>query len=332
MKKERIIDIVLAVLVLIFIGSFALMEGVFRSCTPVESDSALTDWMGDIDDGTSVACINIPGTHASGAGFCYPSYLLSNQDLTIKDQLNIGCRYLDIRVGLQGEDLILYNNFGKCRISANPFSEKIRFAAVIEDILRFLDEHPTETVIVAVKAENERDDIAKVQTLIQEVVSAGEDRFFTENHLPALGSVRGKIILARRYDDMIHAGERGGMHLEWKDQGGREPAGSPFAIRDVNDYLVVAVQDHYRYSVQDKWKAFEDTLVNCPANQWTISINFLSVMTGSVIPHPRAYAEELNAQFLDVKLEPGKKYGILAFDFVTREMAEKVIASNAGGT
>ena len=118
------------------------------------------------------------------------------------------------------------------------------------------------------------------------------------------------------------------MHLEWKDQGGREPAASPFTVRDVNDSLVVAVQDRYRYTVQDKWNAFEYTLTNCPANQWTISINFLSTMTGSKIPHPRAYAEELNSLFLGTELEQGKMYGILAFDFMTQEMAEKVIASN----
>ena len=45
MKKERIIDIVLVVLVLIFIGAFAVMEGAFRSYTPPESDAALTDWI-----------------------------------------------------------------------------------------------------------------------------------------------------------------------------------------------------------------------------------------------------------------------------------------------
>jgi 1-phosphatidylinositol phosphodiesterase len=181
---------------------------------------------------------------------------------------------------------------------------------------------------VAIKAENENDDVAEVQTAIQEIVSAHEDRFYMENHLPSLGLVRGKIILARRYDDMIHAGEKGGMHLEWKDQGSREAAASPFAVRDVNDALVVAVQDRYRYDVQDKWNAFDYTLTNCPANQWTISINFLSTMTGSKIPHPRAYAGELNSMFLEKDLEPGKMYGILAFDFITREMAEKVIASN----
>ena len=328
MKKERIIDIVLVVLVLLFIGTFAVMEGFFRSYTPPESDPALTDWMKTIDDGTSVACINIPGTHSSGAGFCYPAYLLGNQDLTIRDQLLVGCRYLDIRVGLHGDDLILFNNFGKCRTSANPFSEKIRFAAVIEEVLQFLDAHPSETVIVAVKAENEKDDVAQVQTVIQEIVDTYEGRFYTENHLPTLGTVRGKIILARRYDDMIHAGEKGGMHLEWKDQGSREAAASPFAVRDVNDALVVAVQDRYRYDVQDKWDAFDYTLTNCPANQWTISINFLSTMTGSKIPHPRAYAEELNARFLEKELVPGKMYGILVFDFMTREIAEKVIASN----
>ena len=68
--------------------------------TPVTSVSyTLTDWMSAVNDSLKLSAISIPGTHDSGARYDPP--LLSGtakcQDLTIREQLNAGTRFLDIR-------------------------------------------------------------------------------------------------------------------------------------------------------------------------------------------------------------------------------------------
>ena len=65
----------------------------------------LLTWMSKLDDNTNITDLTIPGTHDSGANFDVPILppliyvpdTSKNQDLSIRNQLNIGVRYLDIR-------------------------------------------------------------------------------------------------------------------------------------------------------------------------------------------------------------------------------------------
>ena len=255
-----------------------------------------TDWMALLDDQRPLSLINIPGTHDSGTRFIFPSYIFQDQDTSVARQLDSGCRYLDVRVALNGagDGLEIIHAFGACRTGAAIWSGALTYDRVVDDALAFLDAHPGETVIFCVKPERSGDDVNTVRTLIEQKVAEAPERWFTGNRIPTLGEVRGRIVLCRRYEGEL------GLNFNWDDQGDPTVLEQPVAVKGM-DTFTLAVQDRYHYSVADKWNAVQFTLRNTTATEQTFCLNFLSTAQGTV-PHPRKFAREMNALFLDEDL------------------------------
>ena len=147
-----------------------------------------TDWMADIPGDTMLSSISIPGTHDSGTQYISLSYILQCQDTSIQQQLENGYRYLDMRLAIDENDdeepvLKLIHNMGDCRTAKSIFSDKLYLDAVLSDIYGFLDEHPTETVMVVVKAENEDDSIDEFQNLLYEYINANPQYWYLQNQI-----------------------------------------------------------------------------------------------------------------------------------------------------
>lgn len=60
------------------------------------------------------------------------------QDTDIKTQLENGYRYLDLRLALEKDDLILKHNIAKCRKSKSLFSTPLTLDDVLNDIYTIL--------------------------------------------------------------------------------------------------------------------------------------------------------------------------------------------------
>ena len=114
--------------------------------------------MSKINDNKKIILINIPGTHDSAA--CNMNRisfsLAKTQDLDILGQLKIGIRNFDIRV-VQGsnedtsdnEDIICCHGICDCYVSPNfGDNRKITYKSILLDIKRFLEENPSETVLI----------------------------------------------------------------------------------------------------------------------------------------------------------------------------------------
>lgn len=285
-------------------------------------DPALSDWMSPLDDQRPLSLINIPGTHDSGTRFIFPDYFLQDQDTSIARQLENGYRYLDVRVALNkaGDGLEIIHAFGTCRTGAAVWTNALTFDDLVADTLAFLDAHPRETVIFCVKPERSSDDADAVRVLLEERIARASERWFTENRIPALGEVRGRIVLCRRYESDL------GLDFNWADQGDPTVLADPVAVAG-NGSFTLAVQDRYHYSVEDKWSAVLYTLRNTTATENTFCLNFLSTAQGK-LPHPRSFAAELNEHFLAEELTAGSPYGIILFDFANAELARSVIYTN----
>lgn len=114
--------------------------------------------MSKIDDNKKLILINIPGTHDSAA--CYMNRISFNlaktQDLNISGQLNIGIRNLDIRVTKgsnedmsEDEDIICCHGICDCYVSPNfGDNRKVTYKSVLLDIRKFLEDNPSETVLM----------------------------------------------------------------------------------------------------------------------------------------------------------------------------------------
>ena len=231
----------------IFILLICMVFSVFVGCASspeTEGDiSSSSEWMKDVAGETKLSSISIPGTHDTCTNHVGMSYIFQCQDTDIATQLRNGYRYLDMRLALSGkgdkQTLILKHNFSKCKKTGSLFSRRdfsntskrrpsnffpraLTLNDVLADVYSFLEEHPTETVIMCMKAENGKDDVAEVQKILYDAIGKNEDVWYLSNKIPTLDEVRGKIVLATRFEDKMNVGDsRSGMHFYWDDQGDR---------------------------------------------------------------------------------------------------------------
>ena len=278
-------------------------------------------WMDKIDDDTPLSLISIPGSHNAAAQYITPSYFLRCQSSSIEEQLKMGYRYFDINVKLKNNRLVMAHDIGTCRKGSFYFSGTLYFEEVIASFKTFLQENPSETIICALRTENDGEEESKAIALINEIIKQEIEGWYLENNIPLLSEVRGKIVLATRYQDDL------GLNIAWKDQGSEEILSVGYEENWINLYEKVAVQDRYHYDIANKWRIVQQQLLNCPADYDTLSINFLSASYGR-LPHPVKYAEEINELFDTTKLQQNTCYGIVVFDFGDNNLASKVIDTN----
>ena len=186
--------------------SLSVFAGMDGSSVQAAEDHA-EDWMADIDGETMLSSISIPGTHDSATQYVGMRYIFQCQDTSIAQQLVDGYRYFDMRLVLDGKEdeqtLILKHNFAKCKEGGGLFAKALKLSNVLSDVYAFLQEHPSETVILCMKAENSKDDVAQVQKLLYEQIDQNPQMWYLANEIPTLEQVRGKIVLATRFEDAM---------------------------------------------------------------------------------------------------------------------------------
>lgn len=304
------------------------------AATPAEAANVrAVNWMENVPDETKLSSMSIPGTHDSCTQNVDMRYIFQCQDASIATQLKYGYRYLDIRLVLEKrsgqETLVLKHNIARCKVSDSPFSRTLTLADVLKDVYAFLDEHPSETVIMCMKAENSKDDVAAVQKALYEMINQASERWYLKNEIPTLGAVRGRIVLATRFDDKLQVGsDRCGLYFGWADQGDRTVLTDPTADSVINGRETLCVQDRYNYDVGDKITAIRTCLDSSRAADDTFFLNFTSTSGSGAVGHPKEYAKDINLDLYAYAWETGKAYGVVIVDFGPKKIAEKIYGTN----
>lgn len=304
------------------------------AATPAEAaDVRAVNWMENVPDETKLSSMSIPGTHDSCTQNVDMRYIFQCQDASIATQLKYGYRYLDMRLVLEKrsghETLVLKHNIARCKVSDSPFARTLTLADVLKDVYAFLDEHPSETVIMCMKAENSKDDVAAVQKALYEMIDQAPDRWYLKNEIPTLGAVRGRIVLATRFDDKLPVGsDRCGLYFGWADQGDRTVLTDPTADSVINGRETLCVQDRYNYDVGDKITAIRTCLDSSRAADDTFFLNFTSTSGSGAVGHPKEYAKDINLDLYAYEWEAGKAYGVVIVDFGPKKIAEKIYGTN----
>ncbi|KAG6003977.1 hypothetical protein E4U21_001557 [Claviceps maximensis] len=182
------------------------------------SSAKLNAWMQELRDEWPLTLLSIPGTHNSPT--CHTALpSVRCQATGVPQQLQNGVRFLDIRVSASNDDDVLTLVHGAFPISmtGNKY-----FVDMLDDIYGFLEQNPTETVIMSVKREGtgKASDGQMGHYLKHSYVDRRSDRWWTDPRVPTLGEARGKIVLVRRFvldDDMRNAGGYGIDAQEWPD-------------------------------------------------------------------------------------------------------------------
>lgn len=268
------------------------------------------DWMKNIDGDKFVNEISVPGSHDSCALYEPLRQLAKCQFYTVTDQLNMGVRYLDIRANVVNGDLA---------ISHGPIFQGISFDRVMEKCYDFLKKNPSETVIVSLKHELvSRDKNNEFNSILIKKLEANRQMWYTENRLPKLSEVRGKLILLNRIKNLslgIDASE------SWIHNG--------TSIIEHNDFRL-NIQDKFKIeSLEEAWKLAQNHLHSITKEsdgKKNLSINFHSGVFG--YPHVLKVARHVNAEFLRFIKDKTVHLGIAVFDFISPEICNAVIATN----
>ncbi|EUC46446.1 hypothetical protein COCMIDRAFT_92880 [Bipolaris oryzae ATCC 44560] len=173
-------------------------------------------WMSTLPDNLPLSAISIPGTHNSHTHYrALPSVRCQVHD--IKTQLENGIRFLDIRVqpihatDTSKKDLYLVHGAFPISLTGPRY-----LGPILQTCYDFLAAHPSETLLVSLKREGvgSATDEHLAAVLEKHYITPNFSRWYTENKTPYLGSVRGKLILLRRYTSRLSSSSSSSAHAE----------------------------------------------------------------------------------------------------------------------
>jgi 1-phosphatidylinositol phosphodiesterase len=326
------------ILVLTFFGSLSTVEAAINP-----NDAQGNNWMGFIPDSFRISEFSIPGTHDSAARYIAdvftPDSSAKTQNLTIKEQLNAGVRFLDIRCRHIGDSCALHH--GRAYLSLN-------LNDVLSDVYTFLKENKTETVIMSVKepeyeAENNTRSFEKTFKAYLDKNEA-KGMWYIENSIPTLGktgsedSVRGKIVLLRRFSAELSGNAALGIDAtNWSDNSTFCNTVSHLCVQDnynQGSYLAGQKPDTY----PEKYQKIEEQLTK--ASKGDSSILYLNFTSGVVftwmpigpdVPNIPLVSNYINPKVSSYFTNRVGHFGTLAMDFINEDIARKIYLSSLWG-
>uniref|UniRef100_A0A3P8NPW4 Phosphatidylinositol-specific phospholipase C X domain-containing protein n=1 Tax=Astatotilapia calliptera TaxID=8154 RepID=A0A3P8NPW4_ASTCA len=182
-----------------FVNSFTnwlVRKKCFNENPDLDPRSYNLDWMKSIPEETPLSAISIPGTHESLT--LYGGPLAICQVWNLKQQLNVGVRYFDLHAGIW---LPTQKNV-YIRDSHWMFWQHTELDNVIRDILDFLRDHKSETVILKVTLHGLYK--KQVAQLTKELIDNFRNKIWTQTMTPNMKVARGNIVFLQT--DVFHAG------------------------------------------------------------------------------------------------------------------------------
>lgn len=328
---RKYLQTVCALILVMFLFSFsgcagngnrrATETGMQDSCVTLQ-----TEWMKELHDTLPICKISIPGTHDSGTTKGGP--MLKTQSSDISSQLQQGIRAFDIRLQKKDDKLGIYHS--------HAFQDIYWEDDVLPAFLHFLQEHPTETLIVSLKKEGgELQDYASL--LSASLGEATYQPYFVMDFSPelTLKDCRGKILFLHR--DRAMEEYPGAACMGWKDN-----ATCELTLRNNKGLEGFALlQDEYQYESGSKKEAEKkigacihnfDSVSSEPAFSRRWGISFVSA-TGLPLGTPLVFANQINKPVTEYLKKAGNQnYGIVFIDFVNdqegADLVQCLIGSN----
>ncbi|GAA6217298.1 uncharacterized protein LOC108899480 [Lates japonicus] len=141
-------------------------------------------WMAGIQDFRTLSLITIPGTHDSMALYGGPEDKC--QALSLRDQLRVGVRFLDLKV---------FGLFDTLYVMHGVMYQRSTFKEVLDTVRAFLSEFQTEAVLIRVQPESFEK--KTVNEMVQSLIGNDQHVWVTSG-MPNMGQVRGKIVFLQK--------------------------------------------------------------------------------------------------------------------------------------
>lgn len=275
--------------------------------------------MGSLPDNRNVTQLSIPGTHDSHAtlrNLAFYKMFIGNyvvcQDHGIKRQMELGVRYIDLRVAsdlrMCHGNVVLWGTLDNA----------------LDEIRDFLSWHPSETALVSVKW----DDGPASDKIAITVANWWKDNgWYHENRWPTLGEVRGKLVLLKRFPD--HSSTVNNYGIPWSLFGNK--AMGPPAPWDQ--------PDEGTESGMGLFKRWEMAALNiCRVKGLSIDdgvMHFTTLADVGPLRPPKDYARYMKEweywprTMQELTIHPNlSRFGIICWDFLDENIGNTIVQKN----
>ena len=255
------------------------------------NNTGYSNWMSSLNDTTLIRNINMPGSHDTMALWSIGDLAGQCQSLSLEDQLNLGVRFLDIRLKEDKNELKAVHGF---------IDQRASFKSITETIEKFIKDNPSEMIIMSIKEEADpsNSDISFEQSLKTYLKN---NIYYLDNLLPlTLGQARGKVILLSRYSNSTIGVP---AYTGWEDS-------CSFTLP--ND---IYVQDTYKITSAEQK---QEEVVKCFKEVGhALKINFLSAYRTNAFPpsYAPSAANDINP-WINEEISKYNDRGIVLYDFV----------------
>lgn len=261
-------------------------------------------WMtNSLIDTMPLAVLSIPGTHDSAA---YTSWIaikapwVVTQDDTITNQLNKGIRYLDLRVGKDGN---MYH--GSTRVGSEA-----GLAGHLQELKAFLEQNPGEFILIRIKGEgftyNTADDVRNFRLVLEKAINdSGIASYLYKGNAPTVEQMRGKVLILDNTD----------------------------VLGDYTSYIYgssLNIQDNYEnVNRQEKLAAITQKMKEANNLNKKLTISHVSYTAGWATP--RKLAGEMNPdveQWIATNKQQYPITGVIPMDFPPTSLIEQIASNN----
>ncbi|ODN84217.1 hypothetical protein L202_00216 [Cryptococcus amylolentus CBS 6039] len=253
-----------------------------RDILMLSDEPNTADFMSLIPDETPLGLLTLAGTHESCALYGYPLSQCQQSSTTIEQQLLDGIRFLDVRLRVVDDQLLMYHG---------PRSQRSSLPALLSVLHDFLTAHPTETLILCLKEESppfHPSFSARVYSAFEPYI---EKFWFLEERIPKLGEVRGKGMLMTRFDRDKEDGEG-----QWPAGMGIHPSTWPDSKKEGFEWdcggTRVRTQDWYRVH----------TFLSIPEKFATITAHLKPTLTAAPVLNPSFTLSYTSASYFPLAL------------------------------
>jgi 1-phosphatidylinositol phosphodiesterase len=262
-----------------------------------EAVKKYSHWMARLPDCVTLSELSLPGTHDSCAlrdGFSFG--FAKCQTWHLAGQLRAGIRFIDIRCRHVNDQLLIYHGI---------IDQHMTFAEVRDVCRTFLQEHPSECIVMSVKEESTAANTTRsFAEAFAEATKNDGDLWYMPREIPELGSVRQRIVLIDR------VGTIGGVR--WDDLERQDEYDAPLERK------TQLIRSHFEQATKaDKRRWF---------------INFCSGTVPKALVTPKQYAAISNQAALEFLAELGDersvRIGTVVMDFPDEDIIERIVELN----
>lgn len=293
---------------ILFVVVWCVFDNVIAESERIDADPQ--SWMTQLSDDRRLSELSIPGTHNSGALFEPLKGTAACQNMTIAQQLNAGVRFFDIRCRHENDKFTIYHG---------PVFQKQTYDGIQKTASEYLDKYPREIILFSVKQEHSPRNISRqFADTMRTYIDNKKTLYHTENNIPRLKEVRGKIVLLRRFP----ATESFGIDATNWGHGGAHQSRDLF------------IQDRFEpASAENKWGLIKKTFQysSHPDKDNLLFLNFTSGYVKNVlgIPNIHKISAPINNELIKYLDESRQtQLGCVITDFMTPELSQAIYQHN----